>query len=83
MSEVQLHWDHRLTDRGESQWTAEALGNTFVVTELPNGTYVVTATDIAGGPPFGVGALSSAVECDSEEDAKKLAQSWYEKLVQP
>jgi hypothetical protein len=83
MSELQLHWDHRVTDRGEAQWAFEALGVTFLVTELADDAYLLTTTDLAGGPPGGVPALSRPVKCDSEEDAKKLAQSWYEKLVQP
>ena len=75
-----LHWHDRATDQGEAQWAAEALGITYVVTKLATGAYLLAATDRVGGTPD-VPALSRPVTCDSEEDAKGLAQSWYEDLI--
>ncbi len=76
----QLHWDDGVTDQGEAQWTAEALGVAWVVTKLGNGAYLLTESDHAGGTEY-MPALSRPVKCDSEEDAKARAQELYEKLI--
>jgi hypothetical protein len=74
---MNLHWTYRLTDVGEPQWAAEGLGVSYVVTELPNGTFVLTASDLAGGTTE-VSRLSRQVGLQSEQDAKRQAQNWYD-----
>ncbi len=73
----ELHWDDAVTDQGEAQWTAEALGITYVVTKLADDFYALTTSDYAGGVP----ALGRPIKCDSEEGAKNRAQELHEKLI--
>ncbi len=73
---MNLHWTYRLTDAGEPQWQAEGLGVSYVVTEIV-GAFLLTATDLAGGT-IDVPGLPRPVKLQSEQDAKRLAQNWYD-----
>jgi hypothetical protein len=68
-----LQWKHGVTDHGESQWTAEALGVTYVITEmLAISSWMLTATAFSG-------SLERPTQLDSLEDATRLAQEWADK----
>jgi hypothetical protein len=56
----------------------EGLGVSYVMTEIPAlGTFLLTATDLAGGTAD-LPRLSGPVHLRSEQDAKRLAQNWYD-----